>query len=518
MNVTDLPQDMLLSVRNLSKSFPGQRALTSVDLDVSAGEVVAVVGQNGSGKSTLVKVLSGIYEPDPGSATRTASSSHATQPGRAKSSLIHVIHQDLGLIPTMSTVENLALGSQDGLRAALPYRGRAERKRARALVGRFGADFDVTAPIGTLTAAERTIVAIARALADWEQPRQILLLDEPTAALHESEAKRLFTAVRRLAAEGAGVIFISHRLGEVLSLADRIVALRGGKVVADVAATDLDHRGLTRVIVGRDIAADPGTLRPPPAGLPVLRVRGLRGAGVSSLDLNVHAGEIVGVCGILGSDREHLASLIFGAARRATGSVEVGDAAVPPGSPAAAIRHGMAFVPSDRHADGAVMSMRARENVTLVNLKPLRGPLGWLRATAERRDAASWLDKVELDPPLPERVLEEFSGGNQQKIVMAKWLRNVPCVLLLDEPTQGVDVGARSALYSLIRKAAMDGAAILVSSSDAVELSALCHRVMVMRDGDVVAELQPPDITEENLVHESQQVDNRVSKGLARDD
>lgn len=512
----DLPCDTLLSVRNLSKSFPGQRALISVDLDVAAGEIVAVVGQNGSGKSTLVKVLSGIYEPDPGSDIRTASGDHLSHTDRNKSDTVHVIHQDLGLIPTMSTVENLALGSRDGVRVALPYSRRGEQKRARELVGRFGAEFDVTAPIGTLTAAERAIVAIARALADWEHPRQILLLDEPTAALHESEAQRLFTAVRRLAAEGAGVIFISHRLGEVLGLADRIVALRGGKVVTDVATTDIDHRELIRVIVGRDIVDDCGVGRPHPAGKPVLRVRGLRSSRVSGLDLDVYATEIVGVCGIVGSGREHIGGLVFGATPRAAGSVTVDEAIVPAGSPSAAIKHGMAFVPSDRRADGAVMTMRARENVTLVNLKPLRGRLGWLKAAAERRDAQRWLVQVELDPPLPERVLDEFSGGNQQKVVIAKWLRNLPRVLILDEPTQGVDVGARSALHSLIRNAAADGAAVLVSSSDAIELIALCDRVIVMRDGAVVTEFRSPNITEENLVHESQQVEVRPSPDRAR--
>lgn len=491
----------LLSVRGLSKSFPGQRALSDVDLDVHAGEIVAVVGQNGSGKSTLVKVLTGIYEPDPGGRITVRQGDGRLTTGHEARAEIHVIHQDLGLISSLNTVENLDLGTRVGYRALLPTRGRRERQRARRLIARFGADFDVRARLATLAPAERTIVAIARALDSWDRPEQILLLDEPTAALHGNEAGRLFTAVRRVAAQGAGVVFISHRLDEVLDLADRVVALRGGRVVADVPTADLDRDALIRLIVGRRLAEVSEVSRPGRRDN-VLTLRGVTGAGVHGIDLALRSGEVLGVCGILGSGREHLARLIFGAAAR-TGEVRVADVPLRAGSPREAIAHGVAFVSGDRHADGAVMSLPARENLTLPGLRPLRGKLGSLNAKAERREAATWAERVELDPPRPERVLELFSGGNQQKVVLAKWLRNKPTVLLLDEPTQGVDVGAKAAIYRLILQAATDGAGVIVASSDTAELVALCERVVVFRNGRITVDLDRSTLSDARLVAES---------------
>jgi ABC-type sugar transport system ATPase subunit len=493
----------LLRVRNLSKTFPGQRALADVQLDIFAGEIVAVVGQNGSGKSTLVKVLTGIHEPDAGAEITLRRDDGTEVRGHAATSEVHVIHQDLGLIPLLNTVENLALGRGPGRRLILPIRGKAERSRARQLITRFGAAFDVTVPVGSLSPAERAIVAIARALDGWARPDQVLLLDEPTAALQENESERLFTAVRRLAADGAGVVFISHRLGEVLDLATRVVALRGGRVSADVQSPRLDRNALIRIITGRDESRAQVRPTSAPGGEPVLTVRGLTGAGVRSVDLDVRAGEIVGVCGLLGSGRERVCGMIFGAAPR-EGEVRVHSTVLPPGSPRAAIANGLGFVPSDRQAHGVIMSMRVDENLTLPNLETLRSRIGSLSAAAERREAAHWISRVQLDPPLPQRHLEQLSGGNQQKVVLAKWLRNKPCVLLLDEPTQGVDVGATSAIYDLIRAAVTGGAGVLVSSSDNAELEALCDRVIVLYDGAVTAQLEPPVLTEARLVRESQ--------------
>jgi ribose transport system ATP-binding protein len=492
----------LLSLRDVSKSFPGQKALADVSLDLHGGEIVAVVGQNGSGKSTLVKVLTGIHHPDPGSVITVHHLAGKDAADRVPRTAIHVIHQDLGLISTLSTVENLSLGRDPRRRIFSPVRDRAERQHARQLINRFGADFDVRARIESLTPAERTIVAIGRALDQWERPEQILLLDEPTAALHGNEAELLFTAVRRVAAAGAGVLFISHRLDEVLGLADRVVALRGGRVVADVPAERLDRAGLIELIVGRSIAEEVDRSGRQ-AGEPALTLRSVTSAGVSGVDLDVATGEIVGVCGILGSGREGLAQVIFGARPLTAGRIVVAGRQLKGGSPREAVSNRIGFVPADRHADGLVMTMTARENLTLPALRSLRGRLGNLRAGAERRDTRAWVRQVGLDPPEPERAMELFSGGNQQKIVLAKWLRNRPAVLLLDEPTQGVDVGAKASIYALISEAAAAGSAVLVSSSDTAELAALCDRVVVFRDGAIAARLGRGDISEARLVAES---------------
>jgi ribose transport system ATP-binding protein len=473
----------------VSKTFQGLRALEGVSLEVCSGEVVAVVGQNGSGKSTLVKVLAGIHEPDPG----------ATIDGRER---LHVIHQDLGLVGSLSAIENLDLGRRLGNRACLPAPVRRERARARELVAGFGADFDVDVPVDRLSAAERAIVAIARALDGWDDPRQVLVLDEPTAALHGKETSKLFDAIRAVAARGAGVVFISHRLDEVLDLADRVVALRDGRVVAQAQRGGFDHDALVRMIAGREVAA----LEPRRAGdvgAVVLSVSAVESDGVGPLDLTVRAGEVVGLTGLLGSGREHAGAVIFGAAPRTAGTVEICGADVSGNDPRAAIAAGAAFLPADRHRLGAIMEMNGRENLTLPRLSTLRRLLGRLDARAEREEARQWVADVGVLPPEPERRLALFSGGNQQKVVLAKWLRNDPSLLIVDEPTQGVDVGAKVAIYDLIDRASRAGAGVVVSSSDTKELAALCDRVLVLRDGVIAAEVPREELGEARLIRES---------------
>jgi ribose transport system ATP-binding protein len=482
--------DPLLEVRDVSKTYPGVHALDAVSLSVAPCEVVAIVGHNGSGKSTLVKILAGVVEPDHGGQVRT--------PGRQ----LHFIHQDLGLVGSLSSIENLDLSRRLGRRACLPAPRRAERDHARMLVQRLGASFDVTAPVATLTPAERTVVALARALDGWTRPDNVLVLDEPTAALRGEEVAKLFAAVRGVAEHGAGVLFISHRLDEVLDVADRVIALRDGRVVADQRRGAVDHDALVRLIAGGDVAAAERSARIAGARR-VLLVRGLSGPRLTRVDLDVEAGEVVGVTGILGSGYEQLSRLLFGAVARTAGDVLVDGAPIAAGDPAAAIRAGMAFVPADRRGAGAVMSMNARENLTLPHLRPLRRALGGLQLRAERADAHHWGRRVGLRPAEPERALELFSGGNQQKLVLAKWLRTEPKVLLLDEPTQGVDVGAKVAVHELVGAAAAAGAAVLVSSSEIKELIRLCDRVLVLRDGDVAADISRADLTEARLVRES---------------
>jgi ABC-type sugar transport system ATPase subunit len=476
----------VLRIHGITKRFPGLVALDDVSLEVHPGEIVAIVGQNGSGKSTLVKILAGVYEADAGTVD-------------AGERELHFIHQDLGLIGILNTVENLDLGRAHGRRALAPTQPRDEERHARELIARFGASFDVRTPVARLTPAERAIVAIARALGGWTRSDNVLVLDEPTAALHGDEVGRLFAAVRSVAAEGAGVIFISHRLDEVMDLADRVIALRDGRVVATAAAGGYDQEALIQMIAGREISQARVNRSGAAQGDAVLRVRGLRGATVEAVDLDLRPGEIVGVCGLLGSGREHLASLLFGALPR-TGEVEL-DGAMLGASPRRAVARDVALVPADRRVEGAVMDLSVRENLVLPRLRG-RG-FGPIDRRAESAEARDWIGRVDLRPPLPERALELFSGGNQQKVVLAKWLRNRPKVLLLDEPTQGVDVGAKAAIYELVASAADAGAAVLVCSSDTRELTLLCDRVLVLRDGRVAAQVAGDDLSEAQLVRET---------------
>jgi ribose transport system ATP-binding protein len=472
--------DSLLRVRGLSKTFPGLKALDDVSLEVASGEIVALVGQNGSGKSTLVKVLAGVHQPDPGAEIELGAE------GRAG---LHFIHQDLGLVDTLSTIENFDLGRQLGRSALMPAPVREEARRAEELVEGFGAHIDVRAPVEKLSSAERAIVAIARALDGWEHDRNVLVLDEPTAPLHGDEVERLFVAVRRVAERGAGVIFISHRLDEVMNIADRVVCLRDGKLIADVPRGGYDHDDLVELIAGEALAAAEEVATPRPKGDPVLRARGIRAPTIAGLDLELHAGEILGVSGVLGSGREEVAATLFGAGLGTVEELEVDGAAVGQLDPRRAIAAGVAYVPGDRHREGAVMKMTVRENMTLPRLRPLQRLMGRLDQRAERAEVDRWIERVAVRPAEPERALELFSGGNQQKVVLAKWLRNEPKALLMDEPTQGVDVGAKAGIFELIANAAAAGAGVLVCSSDAKELALICDRVLVMRDGEIVAEV-----------------------------
>jgi ribose transport system ATP-binding protein len=483
----------LLDVRHLSMTFPGLRALDDVSMSVGAGEIVALVGQNGSGKSTLVKILAGLHNPDPGSEVVLGTGPDGHEVG------LHFIHQDLGLVAGLSTIENLDLDRMHGYRSLLPAPRREERRHAEQLIADFGASFDVTRPIMELSAAERTIVAIARAFDGWNHPGNVLVLDEPTASLHGDEVQKLFVAVREVAERGAGVIFISHRLEEVVELADRVVVLRDGHLIADVARGEFDHDELVRLIAGAITSADTEHGRPDRSGA-LLRARGIKGATIRALDLELHAGEVVGVTGVLGSGRDELASILFGSSDGVVEEMTLDEQPITARSPRRSIALGMAYVPGDRHRQGAVMTMNARENMTLPRMSPLRRVMGWLDGPAERAEVKSWIERVNVRPPDPERTLALFSGGNQQKVVLAKWLRNEPKVLLMDEPTQGVDVGAKAGIFELIAGAAAAGAGILISSSDTKELALICDRVLVMRDGELAAEVNKPDLSEARLV------------------
>lgn len=491
----------LLRIEGMSKTFPGLKALDGVSLEVRSGEVVAVLGHNGSGKSTLVKILAGVHQADPGTVVEARDAGGELVTGPAVRESLHFIHQDLGLADILTTVENLGLGTSPRGRAFAPVRGAAERRHARQLIARFGVDVDVTVPVGKLSPAQRAIVAIARALDGWTRPDNVLLLDEPTAALHGDEVQVLFEAVRRVAASGAGVVFISHRLDEVLELADRVVVLRDGRVVAEESTSRLDHDTMVTLIAGREIAETGGEQRDEP-GAPVLTVAGVSGAEISDFSLTLRAGEIVGVGGILGSGREQLAPMLFGTRHRSGGRVEVGGRELASDDTVAAIESGMAYVPADRRRSGVVMEMSVRENLTLPLLRPLRRSFGRLDRRAERAQTRTWMRTVGLRPAHPEQPLKLFSGGNQQKVVLAKWLRVRPRVLLLDEPTQGVDVGAKAAIYALVLAARRAGTGVLLCSSDTKELVSLCDRVLVLKDGRVVSEVPRESLTEERLVRD----------------
>lgn len=491
----------LLEIRGLTKAFGGQLALDGVDLAVESGEIVALAGANGSGKSTLIKVMAGYHQPDAGKIDAFGQEiwPHAVdQNWRTRT---HFIHQNLGLVPTLNATENLALGS-----GYMTGRGRRihwaqQRAHAEKVLGRYGADCDVDAPVATLSMGNRTIVAIARAMDGWEDPEGLLFVDEPTAALHEEEAEILFGAIRSVAKGGAGVVFVSHRTNEVLELANRVAVLRDGRLVADRVTAELDEPTIVELIAGRRIEELYPT-PPPPQQDVVLEVDGIAGKQLQPLSFKLRRGEILGVAGLNGSGRDELPRLMFGRDNRTGGEMRLHGKPVRDATIRDLISAGIALIPADRQGEGLVMRLSARENMTLVSLAAF-----WrhwhLSRHREDEEVDEWITRLDIQPPDPAKPLDEFSGGNQQKVVMAKWLRLRPEVIILDEPTQGVDVSAKSAIHELLVKAASDGASLIVCSSEAKPLAVICDRVIVLRDGRVAAELEGEPLSAEAIVHHS---------------
>lgn len=493
----------LLEIRSLSKTYPGQVALSQAHLSVVPGEVHALVGQNGSGKSTLIKLLAGYVAPDHGSDVLLEGERvDLWHLDTARRSRIRIVHQDLGLVPTLSTVENLGLGRGYDTGSLGRIRWRDETRRAQEALTRFGLAPDVRQPLATLAPAEQAAVAIVRAMQDWDTDRPgLLILDEPTASLNRGEVDALFREVRRLAGQGAGVIFVSHVLDEVLSLADRVTVLRDGQVVASgVPTRDLDEARLVQLIVGRPVDKLYSTARHR-TGRPVLEAEMVFGMSLRGVSFKVHAGEVLGIAGLVGSGRDEIAGALFGLTPRFAGKVLVDKVKVF-ASPRDSIKAGMALVPADRKHLGLDLEERLYEHVPLPRLSTVSGRIR-LHHRRARASAETWSRRFDVQPLALNRKMAKFSGGNQQKAVLARWMRTEPKVLLLDEPTQGVDIGAKASIYEAIAETAGSGTAVVVASSDAEELVHVCDRVLVLRAGMLAAELSGASMTEERVVAES---------------
>ena len=488
----------LLSLQGMSKSFAGTPVLDDVALQIQVGEVHALVGQNGSGKSTLIKILAGYYAPEGASVVAIDGVEFSLgHPAAALAAGLRFVHQDLGLVDSLSVTENLALGRGFVTGLARRIRWRTERRNAAQMIEALGFDFDVRRPVGELSQAERAGVAIARALWNWEEDARVLVMDEPTASLPSSDVESLFGAIRRVQARQLGVLYVSHRLEEVFSIADRVTVLRDGRVAACEDVADLSQDRLIELMVGSAVVRVPKDAARI-TNDPVLSVRSLAGEQLRGIDFNVRAGEILGFAGLTGSGREELLPLLYGSVPR-DGSVSVGDVEIRGGDPRAASRAGVALVPADRHRQGLVLNMTVRENTTLTRLKTFRSPIGAISSKRELAEVREWLMRLDVRPPLPERAIWSLSGGNQQKIALAKWLRLEPRVVLLDEPTQGVDVGAKATIHQLVADVARRGAAVVIASSDDEEICDVCDRVFVLRDGMIVAELTGGDLTTDKL-------------------
>ena len=507
-----------LRIVGLSKTFGGARALDEVSLSVMPGEIHGLIGQNGSGKSTLIKILAGFHTPDDGSGTIEIDGqplSFPVQSHALRELGLAFVHQDLGLVPSMSVVENLRVDeiAESRHRFRIPWK--EERERARRTFQRFGFELPPNVAVERLDPIDRARLAIVRAVERVapERPdrtraaaRGLLVLDEPTAFLPYGEAEHLFQLMRQIAASGASVIFVSHDIDEVRSITDRVSVLRDGRNAGTGSTADLDEPQLIEMIIGRRLEALPARERveSKPGRKPVLSVEGLHGRYVADFALEVGASEIVGLTGVVGSGFDEVPALLFGAKQARSGAITIGDASheVAHMNAERATQLGCALVPADRQTDGSIGSLSVADNVMLQVLDQYRGPLG-LRRRKMRDDCAALLERVEIRPNRPTMLYQSLSGGNQQKALLAKWLQTNPRLLLLQEPTQGVDVGARQQIYTLLRDAARDGLAIVCASSDHEQLAAICNRVLIFADGRVVAELEDAEITKDALTQHS---------------
>jgi ribose transport system ATP-binding protein len=495
--LSDRPANSLV-VEHLSKTFGGEHALRSVDFDVFPGEVHALVGTNGSGKSTLIKILAGFHHPDPDARAfigdqpfRLGSSDDADANG------VRFVHQELGLIGNMDAVDNVGLGRGFDVTGGRIH-WRSERKRVRQLLTRLDVNIDVRAPVESLSLAQRTMIAIARAIDVKEGGVRFLVLDEPTASLGGPDARRLFDVVERIRSDGVGVILVSHHLDEVLGIADRITVLRDGVRVGTFDNSGLDRDRLIHLMTGRQLAAADAPTTTSRDREPMLSVRGLAGTVLESIDFDLWAGEILGVVGLLGSGTEELAALLLGLKRTESGVIRLDSAALQRLTPARANRHGMWFVSGDRGKYGVFPTFSVCENITVSNLRPFVRS-GFLRRRAERGGVQEWMETFRIQPSSPNANIMSLSGGNQQKAVLAKVLRTRPKILILDDPTRGVDVSAKAEIHRVMDQVAASGTAILLCSSDHDEVARLCDRTLVLRKGVVVRELSRSETDEEAL-------------------
>jgi rhamnose transport system ATP-binding protein len=492
--------DPLLRASSISKAFAGIQALRRVSFDLLTGEVHALVGENGAGKSTLIRIITGAETSDAGELLVAGHAYRRMDPAIARSLGIAAIYQQPSLFPDLTVAENIALALERA-GAWRPIDWTARRRRAAEFLEYVGASIDPDRVVGSLSMPEQQLVEIAKAIG---ARAKVLIMDEPTAALADREVDRLMSVIERLCASGAGIIYISHRLEEVFRIASRITVLRDGETVRTVRADEVSRGELISMMVGRELTV----VYPPRESAigsdderPALEVRRLsnRSAGIRDVSFSVKRGEILGIAGLVGSGRTQLAETLFGLTPPDAGEIVIDGRVTPLTRPADAIRAGLAYLPEDRRHHGVVMDMSVAANTSLASLDRV-SRFGLLDRRAERRIAQRYVDQFRIKAPSVQAIVSTLSGGNQQKVALARWLATEPSVLILDEPTQGVDVGAKGEIHGLMRQLAARGMAIVMISSELPEVLGMCDRIAVMRAGAIGGILQRSDATQSQLL------------------
>jgi ribose transport system ATP-binding protein len=490
--------ESLLRVEGVSKQFPGVKALDGVDFDLRSGEVHALVGENGAGKSTLMKILSGVYRPDSGKLVLRGKEVRFQDSREAAAAGIGIIYQELNLIPHLSVAQNIYIGREP--RARLGY---IDDKKmvadAAALLGRLRLDIDPATRLGSLSIAKQQMVEIAKALS---KDSEVLIMDEPTSALTESEIDELFKVIHGLRDRGVGIIYISHRLDELKHIVDRITVLRDGRHIQtrDFASIGMDE--IVSMMVGRKLEKLFPARRNSPTCKKLLEVGGVSRPGVlEDVSFDLYEGEILGISGLMGAGRSELARAIFGADKRSSGRISMGGEALAVRDPADAIKHGIAYLSENRKEEGLAVKMRVDQNVTMANLAAVCGPLGVISGAKERKATGRYVDELSIRTPSLTQVVNNLSGGNQQKVVIAKWLFRESRILIFDEPTRGIDVGAKFAIYELIAKLAASGVGVILISSELPEILGMTDRVLVLHEGRLTATLETARTSQEEILN-----------------
>ncbi|MFC4110799.1 sugar ABC transporter ATP-binding protein [Micromonospora zhanjiangensis] len=506
----------VLTMTGIGKSFPGVRALDDVALRLFPGEVHALMGENGAGKSTLIKVLTGVYDIDSGSITLGGQPVSFSGPMAAAAAGVSTVYQEVNLCANLSVAENIFIGREPRRLGAV--RWGEMRRQARALLARLELDIDVSAPLASYSIAVQQMVAIARAI---DIRATVLVLDEPTSSLDAGEVAQLFRVMRQLRDDGIAILFVTHFLDQVYAIADRITVLRNGRLVGEYPTADLPQLSLVEKMIGKELdVLERLDEQPRPdlaqleRGEPYVEARELgRGGSVAPFNLTIHAGEVVGLAGLLGSGRTEVARLLFGADRADHGSVSVRGTTTALRTPVAAIDHGIGYCSEDRRAEGIIPELTVRENIVLA----MQAARGWFRPIPRRRQdelADRYIKALSIRPANPDLPAGNLSGGNQQKVLLARWLITEPRLLILDEPTRGIDVGAKAEIQKLVVQLSDGGMAVLFISAELEEVLRLSHKIAVMRDRELVAELTNDDTVDADRIMQTIAGGARQNEGV----
>ncbi len=492
-----MSREPLLQIEKLSKQFPGVQALDAVDFQVYPGEILGLLGENGAGKSTLIKILSGVYAKDAGTILWQGAPVEIHSPHHAQILGITTIYQELALVPQLSVAENIFLNREPRrVRAAGLVDFARMKRQAEEILADLGVELDGAKKVQELPVAAQQMVEIAKAIS---RNARLILMDEPTSALSSKEVVALFDLMRRLKEKDVSVVFVSHRLEEVLQVVERLVVFRDGKRVGELSGAEATEEKIIRLMVGREVGLFPK--QDAKIGEPVLQVQNLSGSnGVRNVSLTVRAGEIVGLAGLIGAGRTEVARLICGADKLDAGQVLIQGKPVAIKNPSDAVRAGIGWIPEDRKNQGLVLGMDVKQNTTLAILKRISNAVGTVRADSEKEIASEYVKTLSIATPSISQKVGNLSGGNQQKVVLAKWLSTKPQVLIMDEPTRGIDVGAKAEFHALMSRLAQQGIGILMISSELPEIMGMSDRVIVMCQGRVTGEFDRANFSQEAIM------------------